>query len=90
MTQCSPQGLYIPGIYLTDENPTTKSPIRLQLYKFFWNRMRFNINLYHSNCQCTFKVKWHEVDCTLRRVPSTQLTFTSNSYYIYIHPSAIF
>ena len=50
MTQCSPQGLYIPGIHLTDENPTTKRPVRLKLYKFFLHRMGFNIKLYYSNC----------------------------------------
>lgn len=50
MTQSSPRGPYIPEIHLTDENPTIKRPIKLNLYKFYLNRRGFDINLYHSKC----------------------------------------
>lgn len=50
MTQCSPQGLYIPRIHLIDEKLSIKRPVRLKFYKFFWNTMGFNINLYYFNC----------------------------------------
>lgn len=50
MTRCSPRGPYMPEIHLTDENPTIKRPIKLNLYKFYLNSRGFDINLYHSKC----------------------------------------